>query len=82
MRGENEKVNDSELYRQAVGYLNELSLTIRATKTQVLSDRDRNDALGALGHLGVALARFDNGGGCNPECCSMHTYESGCQLHV
>jgi hypothetical protein len=52
-------VTDSPLYLETVGYLNELSLTIRATKTQVLSDRDRNDAIGAIGHLGVALARFD-----------------------
>ncbi len=69
--------NDSLLYAECVGYLNELSLMIRATKTQVLSDRDRNDALGIIGHLGVALVRFDCGP-CNPECRESHTHQYGC----
>lgn len=74
-------VDGSLLYQDCISYLNELALTLRATKTQVLSDRDRMDAEAALGHLRVALVRFDCPP-CNPECRSSHTYQYGCALLV
>ena len=70
----------SLLYDEAIGDLNMLAVMARATKTQVWSTRDRDDAEAALGRIRMVLVRFDRRKECNPECDSMHTYKHGCAL--